>query len=692
MKYLVMSGMRFKPRHLGRSIPEHKRIACFCNSLCSKSCSICLHPKVLNKPRLSSRGELKDFLIVLLSVIVLSALASAEMTITHADTVYNLDDTLSLTATVRATQNANDFLRISLHCGEKDVELYRTPMSLSAGASREVSLEMVLTRDIVGSLYGNCALRGDYGRDHTETGGFELSKSIIVTLTAADSPLEPGQRMILRGQAYKANGDAAQGHVRASNSALNLKFDGLTTNGSFALNFTVPESMPAGRHVIVLNVYETDNQGETTNEGTIETALVVKSVLRSVDVFLNQTESAMPNGTIVYRVYAYDQTGQAMTDDARVSISQPDEEIFAQQLVHTEDGISFVLPQHAQPGYWKIEAVIDGISNRRLFYVDEYERASFDLTNATLTVTNIGNVPYKKTIEIVIGEHRELRDVELAVESLKRYTLRAPDSTYSIKVYDGVEDFSADNVPLTGRAIDIGEVRSMAGALKSLWWIALLAIAGLAVATNVYLRYRTHSQRVVEQLPVSATRLRALNSGSVMEGAKEQAVGLAIKLEGAKGEEIITPLLADAQKRGARVYAHGEHRVVLFSPRLTRSVNPEMLAVRLAKDVEKVLAEHNQKTKGKVNFGIGAARGEIISEMKNGEFSFTATTSFIPAAKRLASASEQQTLISHELYTIVMNAVKAEKSRSADAWRVLALKDRSSSDSFIAGFLKRQDK
>ncbi|HLC54191.1 MAG TPA: hypothetical protein VJK07_01035 [Candidatus Nanoarchaeia archaeon] len=634
---------------------------------------------------------MKYAVISIFSLIVLSALVSAEMTITHTETVYNLEDTLSLTAIVRATQNANDFLRISLHCGEQDVELYRAPLSLGAGASREMSLEVVLTKAILGSLYGICTVRGNYGAEHTETSRFELSKNIDISLTAADSPLEPGQNVVVRGNAHKANGDAVRGHVNAINSALNLRFDGLVTNGSFALNFTIPESMPVGRHVIALNVYETDNRGERTNEGTIETTLIIKSVLRSVDVSLNQTESAMPNGTIVYRVYAYDQTGQAMTDDARISISQPDGDIFAQQLVHTGESISFVLPQHAQPGYWKIEAVIDGISNRRLFYVDEYERASFDLVNATLAITNIGNVPYKKTIEIVIGEHRELRDVELAVNGLKKYTLRAPDSTYSIKVYDGVEDFFAENVPLTGRTVDIGEVRFMTGTLKSVWWIALLVIAGLAVATNVYLRYRTPAQHVVEQLPISATHLRALSSGSAMGGVKEQAVGLAIKLEGTKGEDVIMPLLADAQKRGVRMYVHGDHRVVLFSPRLTRSVNPEMLAVKLAKDVEKVLTEHNQKMKPKVSFGIGAARGEMISEMKNGEFSFTATTSFIPAAKRLASASEQQTLISHELYTTVMNLVKAEKSRSADAWRVLALRDRSSNDSFIAGFLKRQD-
>src|SRR3989344_4317929 len=172
---------------------------------------------------------MKYAVISIFSLIVLSALVSAEMTITHTETVYNLEDTLSLTAIVRATQNANDFLRISLHCGEQDVELYRAPLSLGAGASREMSLEVVLTKAILGSLYGICTVRG---------------------------------------------------HVNAINSALNLRFDGLVTNGSFALNFTIPESMPVGRHVIALNGYETDNSGERTNEGTIETTLIIKSVLR----------------------------------------------------------------------------------------------------------------------------------------------------------------------------------------------------------------------------------------------------------------------------------------------------------------------------------------------------------------------------------------------------------------------------
>ncbi|MEK6896648.1 MAG: hypothetical protein AABX12_04285 [Nanoarchaeota archaeon] len=53
----MMSGMWFKPRPLGRSIPEHKKIP---NFLCSKSCSICLHPKAPHKLKgflISKRGD-----------------------------------------------------------------------------------------------------------------------------------------------------------------------------------------------------------------------------------------------------------------------------------------------------------------------------------------------------------------------------------------------------------------------------------------------------------------------------------------------------------------------------------------------------------------------------------------------------------------------------------------------------------
>jgi hypothetical protein len=635
--------------------------------------------------------RMKNLVILVAALVVLSATVSATMTITHGESIYNLEDTLSLNAHVQASENTNGFLSIGLYCGEGSVELYRSPMSLSAGASRDVNLDIVLTRSIVSQLSGDCTLRGDYGNDHVETSTFQIQKTITLRLESADSPLEPGQNVFIRGTAIKANGDSPRGTISASNDALRLRYTGAIVNGTFTLNFTIPDSVPAGRHVVILQASERSSEGELTNEGTIETTLIVKSVLRSIDVGLSETQSMTPNATIVYQVDAYDQSGQHMSDDARVIISQPNGESFAEQLVHTGRSVSFVLPQYAQPGYWKIEAVIEGVDNRRLFYVEEYEHASFEITNATLIVSNTGNVPYRKSVEIVIGDYRELMDVELPVGGMKRYTLRAPDNTYSVKVYDGVEDFLASNVALTGRAIDIGEVGAVGGTLKNLWWVAILAIAGLAVATNVYLRYRTPSQRIVEPLPLSATKFRSLPSKTTMDGAKEQAVGVAIRLEGANGEEAITPLLTDAQKKGARVYTHGEHHVVLFSPRLTRSVNPEMLAIRLAKDAEQALAQHNQKSKQKARFGVGAARGEIISEMKNGEFSFTATTSFIPSAKRLASSSDAQTLVSHELYTMIMGNVKAEKARNVDAWRVLSLKDRGTHDGFIAGFLKRQE-
>ena len=57
--------------------------------------------------------------------------------------------------------------------------------------------------------------------------------------------------------------------------------------------------------------------------------------------------------------------------------------------------------------------------------------------NDTLLVTNVGNVPYRKAIQIVIGNEIEIKELNLEVGQSKQFRLLAPDGDYKISVTDG---------------------------------------------------------------------------------------------------------------------------------------------------------------------------------------------------------------------------------------------------------------
>lgn len=108
-------------------------------------------------------------------------------------------------------------------------------------------------------------------------------------------------------------------------------------------------------------------------------------------------------------------------------------------------------------GFWNIDAEYENTSVKgRGFTIKENQGVTFEIKGEKLYITNTGNVHYQKQIQIIIGDEVSTKFVNLRVGEIEELRLIAPTGTYSIKVTDGENTITKQNIQLTGTGNVIG--------------------------------------------------------------------------------------------------------------------------------------------------------------------------------------------------------------------------------------------
>lgn len=117
---------------------------------------------------------------------------------------------------------------------------------------------------------------------------------------------------------------------------------------------------------------------------------------------------------------------------------------------------SFRIEKDFTSGYWKISAAYKNKTVKRFFSIGEREEADFSIEGDKLIIRNTGNVPYTKTIRILIGDKIITQKQYIEIGEYKEIRLVAPDGKYSVQVTDGQKTISKNDIQLTGTARVIG--------------------------------------------------------------------------------------------------------------------------------------------------------------------------------------------------------------------------------------------
>ncbi|MDO8508137.1 MAG: hypothetical protein Q7S27_00465 [Nanoarchaeota archaeon] len=647
------------------------------------------------------------YVLVLVSLTLVPSIPAEIFIGQPSSTVYNIGDSFEINMTLSSSFKKSEFLSTSLICGEKKIELYRSIHSLQADAQKDVTVGVGVDKSIIGDILGECIIEAIYGNDRATSMPFTITDKLDVDFNVEGVSFGPGENVKISGEAIKLNNNALDGFVIITIEGINLSSTQKVENGKFNVSFILPENARSGSYVIKAMAYEKEeddiiNQGESTN------VIKIKQILKELRIYADNS-SIVPGNDFVYTVFIYDQSGISVEGDVQVVISRPDKSPFYKGLLKSNVPNKLFIGYNYTPDYWNIDAVSENLKHSKLFLVEELQKAEFKLENNTLSVRNIGNVPYKKPIEVLIGGVSDIEELDLNLGESKTLKLGAPDGEYNIAVNDGSNKMELGTTFLTGRAIGIGE--GSGAFFGSIWiWIWTLLIVILIIVILILWRkiasknYVGKTPKIIMPTNKTPNLIKQENSsiGAVLNrGTKQEAGIIALKIKNLPelqkaGQYGINPLesldkaLLEAKAAGAKIYVDNDYRVMIFVPSITKEQDNSIRAIALGKEIETVLQNYNKSASNKINYGIGIHTGQVAVENENGKFKFVPLDNTVTIAKRAAEQSKGEALVSEVLHKKTLGKVKGDKVEGTNFWQVKQILDRGNYDEFIKRFLARQ--
>src|SRR3989344_2533433 len=98
-------------------------------------------------------------LVVLLGTIFfgfLTSFVSAEIMLSDSQSVYNLGDMLSVSATVKESADTDGFFQMFLLCDGIEQEFYKQYLILTSGQEKKVDADFLFRESSLGFNHGNC--------------------------------------------------------------------------------------------------------------------------------------------------------------------------------------------------------------------------------------------------------------------------------------------------------------------------------------------------------------------------------------------------------------------------------------------------------------------------------------------------------------------------------------------------------
>lgn len=638
-----------------------------------------------------------------------SSFVHAEISISQPKSIYNVGDDLSISISLKSGQNAEGLLKMALVCGNNTNDFYLSPLSLNANQEKRIDANITFNKAFLRDLQGKCVVHVTTPIGDSESQGFEITDRIELTITLNKLNFEAGEQVQLKGTMLKPNAKLFSGFIELALEGTDIKIVRPVNSNQFQVNFTLPENIRSGSYKLQSKVYEKDRNDEITNQGFDETQIAISKVPQKIEIAI-ATQSVTPGGDISFKVFMYDQANDEVPGDVSVIVKEPENEIIMQKLAKTGELMNFHIENNATAGYWKIEASFQGLSVKRLFYVENQEFANFEIIGDMLYITNKGNTAYRKAVQIAIGDEVEIKELDLEIGEAKKFRLVAPDGIYRVSVTDGKETLTLDTVSLTGNAIGVLTEKSGNIFVKyPLVWIFIIIVFGMFILM-MFERFSDRkfiAYNVQERTPIEVKKQwtsEGLTLGGVrqaehalsLNGHKEEAALVALKIknmhelskENLKG---IEPYFDEIYDKKGVVYTTGEYFVVILTPSITKTFKNNINAVKIARSISEKLHAHNAKFSKKINFGVGLNYGSIIVEPLRDRLKFASVGNALSLAKRIAELSHGEVLLSKDANAHIDSEIKTEKTmkEGVDLYTLKKVTERGDYHGFISRFLER---
>lgn len=670
--------------------------------------------------------KMRDKLIlgIALAMIMLFPGVLAEITLSQPSTLYNYGSTISLDIGVANEENMNKIVQLGIECSNGANQLYSLPLSILQKAGKvDVAIDSTTIKD----LTGPCSIYIDDAGTKIQTTSFDISTKIIVAIGTKEIIANPGEEVIIEGTADKEMGEKAKGTVDLAIQNSELKAVGDIIDGAFSIRINIPSNMKSGDYAGIATVSEKTSAGETLNSGEDVLSLKVKQVPTALDVALNE-QSIRPGKDIVFHAVLTDQAGDAMAgQEVGIIIKDNEENKVLESIAKTGQEVIFTSAKNSSIGYWKIETTSNGIVAKRLFYIEENPEVEINMADNLITVTNVGNVPYAKPVEFKVGEAVEVKDIRLEMGQMIKFKLEAPNGTYDVQASDGYSNFEQSGVMLSGKAIALKDIGGIGLFSKyPLLWIVVIAVfvflmfyLGRPIIKRRFILkdydippmrkqakpiLTTPVSKIMAEKNAPRAELDAAEHSLVLGGDKQEAGIVVVKI---KNQDKLSKETMDSLKEGIKqaivkkgvVYPSNEYIIAILSPIVSKTYNNDVSAVKAGADIKALISTMNSQIAEEngelINFGISINSGSIVARTENSKLRFTDVSNVLAVGKKAAGLADKDAMLTKNLYSKVMNVVKADKNpaiKDMELYSIKRINDREQHTDFIKGFVDRQRK
>ncbi|MBU0894707.1 MAG: hypothetical protein KKF48_00390 [Nanoarchaeota archaeon] len=661
---------------------------------------------------------MKKSILIIFGILLFSSFVTSEVIINSQPTgIYNLGDTISIPVTIKTVNKISGTFQMDLICNGHLINFYKNGVGLSAGEEQKMDSSLVLTKEIIGEIKGNCVVKSTLGEDYILSDEFKISDLIDIQITNEETEFAPGDYLILEGEATKENQEDVEGFIEfqigTDNSTELITHIESINKGFFLANISIPKNMKAGTHTVNINAYEKDNANQITNQGTTSYNILIKQIPTSLEIVLEESKIE-PGNNLRVKAILHDQTGEKIETFTVITIKNKKDKILEQTEIATDEFLEYPIKNNEPPSEWKIVAISNKLTSESQFQIMEKKEVNIEIINTTLTLTNAGNVPYNDLVLIKIGNESLNLNVSLKVDEVQKYILSAPDGEYQVEIM-GI----SENVALTGNTIDVREASTGVISLVRypIVWIFMIAILGFVAFTIFRKGYkRSFVGRIIpkkkqkdkfslislSKKSIIKTKNKAELSLSI-KGEKQNAsiVGLKIKnlkeIESKKSnaEEILQKVIDMAEGNKAAIYENQENIFFILAPIKTKTFKNEKNALEISQKTKEILNQHNKLAKQKINFGISMDYGTIIAKQEPNVLKFMSMGTLITNTKKISSLADNEILLGEKINERLTSEIKTEKQRKhkTPVYTIKQIKTSPKNhEKFIRTFLDRMEK
>ncbi|MBS3072982.1 hypothetical protein J4477_04070 [Candidatus Pacearchaeota archaeon] len=660
--------------------------------------------------------------LIVMTLFLISFVSADIFLINQPNEVYNYGDTLEV---LLGSDGSEGWTSIDLVCSQGFKTLYFQYLY----GETEVPITFPLTSAFLNNLTGECYLSMNFEDQIKKSSTFLITNKINVDIKFNREDFFTNENVTFTGSASKANKQPVNGAAKISIGQIGLESIVPVESGKFSGYILFPESAKAGDYNIDVFVYESKN-GEVTNFDNKTFSLTVLQMPSSLEI--QSPDNADPGSEIDISAVLYDQAHDPMDGfSTAINVFDVNNQNIKSVLSKAGESTKLIILTNAPQGYWNITAESEKIKTNKVFYVRENKEAEFEISNNTLIIRNIGNVPYDRLIQISIGNTTEIQHLNLSTGSSLLLELSAPDGVYDVEVNDGDVKSNA-RVSLTGNAIDIRSPYENSGVLgainKGLFaWIFVFMILGLFIFITI--RKIAHKKAVLffdGSLPdkknsekggiikLSTSSQSSESNGSkhriehissealpslVLDGEKQDSSVVSLKIKNyeqirnskSNAHSAIEEAIGEISNNHGRIYRKDDSIVGIFAPVITKRFDNELSAVKVAKKISELLNEHNKRYTQKVDFGIGVNNCNIIASKDKGRLLFTPVNNSISGVRTIAELANNDLLLGEAIHRKLGAKVKTSphSHKGVKTFSVLDVIDRKSDDAFIKGFLDR---